>query len=148
MTYIRICTAYKTDTHKIHLRSPEKKQNDPDWDDVYEQTVNLPSIKRLRCYGKSITKDCDIRYCSCDSKQNCDYVFYICWEKNVKLWYLIHPESFPIVKRILDPNYKPVEQIVTLVDDYLRYNPLSETILKLLIPSYQTTKVEKKRKRK
>jgi len=140
MTYIRVCTRYKTDTHEIHLTSIKRKQKrDPSWNDIYEQTVNFSSIKTIRCHGKSATRNYNIVDC-CDDNDDtkiCNYLFYICWEKNMKSWFLIHPESFPIIERLLDPNYNPFESIEIMLDNWIKYNPLSGSIIKIVKEDFE-----------
>ena len=139
MSYIRVCSSYKKNGHKIRIK--------PKTDlivDHYVQTNCVQKIVKKRCKGVAIRNNYDV--ISCD-KKDCNHIFYMCLDSITNDQMLVHPESFPIIQRLLDPNYNPNKGVENIINDYLIHNPLSETILGLLLKDNEDyVKPNKKRK--
>jgi len=140
MSYIRVCSSYETNDHKVHIK-PEPDSSD----DYFIQKKYIQKIVRRECTGITIQNAYDVMFCHNNGKK-CGHEFYLCRIKKQKRWTLVHPESFPIIRRLIDPNHNPNEGIEKIINDYLIDNPLSETILGLLLPGDDYIKPNKKRK--
>jgi len=127
MQYLRVCGRYKTKTHEIQVQDCQDYGYD-----AYEPISDLYAITPIKCCGKKVVEHKYIIK-SCNNSQCCEFEFYLCYNnKTPQQQYLVHPASFSVLKEILHPTENPFKKIEEMLDNWIKYNPLSGSMIKIV----------------
>lgn len=81
------------------------------------------------------------------SSQNCSYTYYTAYDEKHQNWLLVHPESYETLRRLLKPDPSPhevMQEIKTLLENWIKYNPLSGSMIKIVREDFETNSKRKR----